>query len=318
MTTIQGQVTTLKNKDEEIRFPRTVSSAVYHDKTTLDKTLDNISKAIGALEGTESIDFDSYQLKNDEQLVTEENQEGNLVNYLLDVDNRLKANTITLGLREIGEATFGVPTGDIIINTSAITINEGTNGYISVHLSEAPSIKQIVFIELENSELCTINTNRLEFTKDNYNIDQDITINTIIQPNSYETMYTTLKLSSTIVEDKTVNITIYNTDLKDVESISVSESNTELHMNEDRVITVDLNPKPCNENIEFEVITEEGAGSHRFSVTQAGNALTLHPLAIGNKSKLVIKSIANPNITAEVTVNVLEAPTDTEQGGVTE
>ena len=76
--TIQGEVTTLKNKQNGIKFPRTVSTAVYHDGLTLNKVLDNLEEAIGVLEGSSTIDFSQYQHKTDAELVSEDNIDGNL------------------------------------------------------------------------------------------------------------------------------------------------------------------------------------------------------------------------------------------------
>ena len=221
--TIQGEVTTLKNKQNGIKFPRTVSTAVYHDGLTLNKVLDNLEEAIGVLEGSSTIDFDQYQHKTDDELKTDTNTDGNLVQYVKDLDDKIGANKVSFGLQDLGPVSFVIPSGELVVSKTELTINEGESGYFSVHLTDAPTSMQKVRIYVDNPDLCTITPSELIFTNENYNTDQDITINTIQQPTTYLDMNMIIKLSTTIVEDKYVNVTIRNTDMKQVESMALKD-----------------------------------------------------------------------------------------------
>jgi len=303
MATIKGEITTLKNKDEIIKFPRTVSSAVYHDSMTLDKALDNLERAIGVLEGSESIDFDSYQLENVDELVSDTNENGNLVQYVQDLNTKIEANIVTLGLHEVGETTFDVPKGDIVINTTEIVMDEGTNAYISVHLSEAPSIKQVVRLSVDNEEACVLGNYELVFTHDNYGVDQDITVSAIHVPNRYTGDLANITLTSTIVEPVVVAVNINNLDLMAVETIEFELEECDVEVDGQITVGVNCSPQPCSNEFTYVINTPVGSGADIISVEALDNAISITGITEG--SVTVTITAVDTEITDTLTVNVI-------------
>ena len=105
--------------------------------------------------------------------------------------------------------------GNIIISTSSININEGGTTSFTVKLDKAPTNTQVVNISVDNSDI-RLGKTSLTFTSSNYNIEQIITVN-ISEDSDYNNETGTITLTSSNVNNKTINVNITDNDEEVVE-----------------------------------------------------------------------------------------------------
>nr|DAJ41444.1 MAG TPA: hypothetical protein [Caudoviricetes sp.] len=107
-----------------------------------------------------------------------------------------------------------VGTSEIIISTTFLKLIEGGSNYFYVKLNEQPKGKQIINISA-SSEYVTISPSTVEFTPDNWSIDNKITISAINDNNQDNDNYI-ITLSSLNVESKNININVVDKNSNDI------------------------------------------------------------------------------------------------------
>lgn len=140
--------------------------------------------------------------------------------------------------------------GNIVLNKTSLSINEGNTTTFTVKLDSRPSGNQIVNISCNNS-YTTINKTSLTFTPSNYNTTQTITVSGVHNESDYVDRTTIITLSSLNVENKMVTVTINNIDVSPEVFGNIITSTNTLSVKENNSVTftVKLNQAPTNNQI---------------------------------------------------------------------
>ena len=101
--------------------------------------------------------------------------------------------------------------GQIVLSTSTISLNEGSEGSFTVKLDSAPTSNQVVNLSVNNSN-CSLNKSSLTFTPSNYSKTQSVTITGAHDSSSYSDKTSTITASSNGATSKTISVTIKNID----------------------------------------------------------------------------------------------------------
>ena len=109
--------------------------------------------------------------------------------------------------------------GEIIVNTTSLSMNEGSTATFTVTLDKAPSSNEIITMNVTGNN-CTVEPSSLTFTTENYSIAQSVTVTGILDNSSYENKTDSIVLSNANVSSKTIAVTIVNTDVVTLKSIS--------------------------------------------------------------------------------------------------
>lgn len=118
-------------------------------------------------------------------------------------------NVTSINIDETGSTD--VTYGQIVLSSTSLTVNENSTQTFTVKLDQAPTNNQIVNISVGNGN-CSINKTSLEFTSDNYNTEQTVTVTGVHHSSVYTNEISTILLSSTNVSSKTIDVTIVNID----------------------------------------------------------------------------------------------------------
>ena len=117
------------------------------------------------------------------------------------------------GLSSSGGGTPVEVYGNIIPSLTTVNIEEGNEITIGITLDSAPTNEQVVNVSVNNSN-CIVSPETLTFTSDNYNTSQNITITGAHLSNVYTNQTSVITLSSLNVDNKLINVTITNVDVK--------------------------------------------------------------------------------------------------------
>ena len=101
--------------------------------------------------------------------------------------------------------------GQIVLSTSTISLNEGSEGSFTVKLDSAPTSNQVVNLSVNNSN-CSLNKSSLTFTPSNYSKTQSVAITGAHDSSSYSDKTSTITASSNGATSKTISVTIKNID----------------------------------------------------------------------------------------------------------
>ena len=101
--------------------------------------------------------------------------------------------------------------GQIVLNTTTISLNEGSTGSFTVKLDSAPTSDQVVNLSVNNSN-CSLNKSSLTFTPSNYSKTQSVAITGAHDSSSYSDKTSTITASSNGATSKTISVTIKNID----------------------------------------------------------------------------------------------------------
>lgn len=115
-----------------------------------------------------------------------------------------------------GQVTPSEPTityGDIIINKSSLSINEGDTATFTVKLDKAPTQNQTVRLSVDNNN-ATLSKSSLTFTSSDYSTTQTITVTGVKDTSSYSNKTAVITISSDNVSSKIINVSIVNTDVE--------------------------------------------------------------------------------------------------------
>ena len=167
-----------------------------------------------------------------------------------------KTCNITLSSPNVKNATVGATVtnidvyGEIIVDNTSLSFNEGTSKEFTVKLSKAPRKNQIVTLSKNNNNV-TLNKTSLTFTPSNYNTPQTVKLTSVHDETHYRDKTSNILLTSPYVSNKTINATIKNIDISpEVFGDIVASTNT-LSVNENNSVTftVKLNQAPTNNQI---------------------------------------------------------------------
>ena len=100
--------------------------------------------------------------------------------------------------------------GNIITNTTSLTINEGLTTTFTVKLSQAPTSTQQVSLTSNNSDV-TLSPKSLSFSSSDYNVTQTVTV-TVLEDDDKLNDSAIITLSSNNVTNKTINVTVNDND----------------------------------------------------------------------------------------------------------
>ena len=110
--------------------------------------------------------------------------------------------------------------GNIVLSTTALSVNENATETFTIVLSQAPTNDQTVNISVSNRN-CSVDKSSLTFTKDNYNVAQKISITGTHSSTDYTDLTSIITVSSANVNSQQITVTIKNIDIeKNVSSIA--------------------------------------------------------------------------------------------------
>ena len=158
--------------------------------------------------------------------------------------NEVKTQSVNVTIKNIDHF------GNIVLNNTSLSIDEGKTTTFTVKLDSKPSENQIVNISCNNS-YATINKTSLTFTPSNYNTTQTVTISSIHNESDYVDRTTIITLSSSNVENKTITVIVNNIDVSPEVFGNIITSTNTLNVNENNsaTFTVKLNQSPTNNQI---------------------------------------------------------------------
>ena len=117
------------------------------------------------------------------------------------------SNDGTLSTEAIRETIYG----EIVLDKTSLSLNEGETGTFTVSLDKAPTSEEAISISVANSN-CTVNPSSLSFTSSNYSNAQEVNVTAIHDSLSYENKTDTIILSNNNVSSKMMAVTINNID----------------------------------------------------------------------------------------------------------
>lgn len=169
-----------------------------------------------------------YVTKSEYDSLSEEEKNNNSIEYHItdhteDVFSLSKTNNM-INLLKNGIVISSVNIsyedfGELVLSENELIINEGESGTFKIQLDKAPTNPETITLTVNNSN-CTVSPESIVFTSDNYNIEQEIIISTVSDSSSYEDKNSIITLSNDNITEKTINITIKNTD--EIPTVSVT------------------------------------------------------------------------------------------------
>ena len=140
--------------------------------------------------------------------------------------------------------------GEILIDTTSVSIRDNSTARIGVILDSAPSSNQLVSVSVNNS-YAQVDKTGLTFTSSNYSTTQYITVSlgSALTSSEEQTFSSIITLSSNNVSSKTVNVSVTVSGSTTTESYGdIIVSNTILSVNESNStsFTVKLDKAPTN------------------------------------------------------------------------
>ena len=110
--------------------------------------------------------------------------------------------------------------GQIVLNTTTISLNEGSKGSFTVKLGSAPTSNQVVNLSVNNSN-CSLDKNSLTFTPSNYSTAQLVTITGAHDSSSYSDKASIITASSNNVSSKKIDTIITNVDIQPIDTYTI-------------------------------------------------------------------------------------------------
>ena len=167
-----------------------------------------------------------------------------------------KTCDITLSSSNVGDAMVEVVVvnidsyGEIVVDNTLLTFNEGETKTFTVKLSKAPSKNQTVTLSYEINGI-SLDKTSLTFTPNDYNTPQTVTVSGVHDETHYKDKTSNILLTSPYVGDKVINATIKNIDISPEIFGNIVTSTNTLSVNEDDVVTftIKLDQEPTNNQI---------------------------------------------------------------------
>lgn len=130
----------------------------------------------------------------------------------------------------------------IVLNTTALTFNEGSSSSFTVKLDKAPSKNQVVSISYNSG--ITLNKTSLTFTPSNYNTAQTVTITSTEDTSHYQDKTLTITLSSPNVSNKTIAVTLKNITQSNYGSVITDTTSLQVNEGATTTLSVKLDKSP--------------------------------------------------------------------------
>ena len=212
-------------------------------------------------------------------------------NILISPDNsrfKLKVdNSGNLSTEKINEY------GQIILSTEALTINEGEPGSFEVKLNSAPTQDEVINLSVDNSN-CTVSPTQLSFNFTNYSVEQTVTVNTTRDSSSYDDKRSVITLSNDNINNKTVNVTIVNTDVAALSGISavytqgnvvIYEGDSLDRLKNNLVVTANYSDGSNNVVTDYVLSGNLTTGTSTITVTYQNKTTTFNVTVTANTSE---------------------------------
>lgn len=212
-------------------------------------------------------------------------------NILISPDNsrfKLKVdNSGNLSTEKINEY------GQIILSTEALTINEGEPGSFKVKLNSAPTQDEVINLSVDNSN-CTVSPTQLSFNSTNYSVEQTVTVNTTRDSSSYDDKRSVITLSNDNINNKTVNVTIVNTDVAALSGISavytqgnvvIYEGDSLDRLKNNLVVTANYSDGSNNVVTDYVLSGNLTTGTSTITVTYQNKTTTFNVTVTANTSE---------------------------------
>lgn len=175
--------------------------------------------------------------------------------------------------------------GDIVVNNTTSSINEGQSFTYTVNLSQAPTNNQVVNITTTNSDV-TVDPTSLTFTSSNYSRPQAVKV-TVARDSDTSSDDCQITMSSTGAASQSFNIQITDIDVSEPEVTSytitknltnVTISNSATSVNENSSYSATLTP---SDGYELSTVTITMGGTDITSSNYSGGTITI-PNVTGN------------------------------------
>ena len=106
--------------------------------------------------------------------------------------------------------TTGASNISIMLSTSTLTVNEGSNSSFTVRLAQQPSENKTVQLSVNNSDV-RLDKTQLAFTTSNWNVAQTVNV-TVAEDDDYDNESCIISLSGSGLNSAVVNVTINDND----------------------------------------------------------------------------------------------------------
>ena len=194
--------------------------------------------------------------------------------------------------------------GNIITNTTSLTINEGLTTTFTVKLSQAPTSTQQVSLTSNNSDV-TLSPNSLSFSSSDYNVTQTVTV-TVLEDNDKLNDSAIITLSSNNVTNKTINVTVNDNDNTD----EPLETNEIIYSKNSNINVTDTEATftSSTENFDWFILP---SSKSKIKITSATGEFWI--VLAGDLTKCLASNVLNGNTQSSscVTFKVYESGTGT-------
>ena len=293
--------TKLPNLNTDIQ---TLETLVGVDETGLPSGDANIIASINRIDSKtgSNVNLSEYQKKSDNNLTTTDK---NIVGAINEIKTSLSNLVIESGNLDIIDYTFGCTLkldeiapvyGNIIVNKTSITGNEGDSDSFTVKLDSAPNMDQSVKIYCADAYI-NVSSQNLIFTPTNYSTEKTITVDILENP-SYENWVANIKVMSDNVETKTITVNATNITEAPIEITSIQLDKTVLNLKdgETAILTPTIEPSNANSGYSWK------SSANNIATVDNG---TVRGIAQGS-AVITCYSTTNENIKAECNVSVTE------------
>ena len=183
--------------------------------------------------------------------------------------------------------------GDIVVNNTTSSINEGQKFTYTINLSQAPTNNQIVNITTTNSDV-TVNPTSLTFTSSNYSIAQTVTVD-VAQDSDTSSDDCQITMSSTGVASQSFNIQINDIDISEPEvtSYTITKNLTNA--------TLSNSATSVNENSSYSATLTANSGYELSTVTITMGGADITSSSYSNGTITISNVTGNIVITANAT-----------------
>ena len=164
--------------------------------------------------------------------------------------------------------------GNIVLETTNLTINENSSGRIRVRLESAPTNNQVVNISSLDTTVATVDKPTLTFTPLNYSTYQVVNVNGMYDSSSYNNKSTQISFSSANVSSRTAYIIVNNIDEKPSGGDSGNGDNSSSYLELEDSAVRNLVPYLATYYIEPTISTNQNVTINYFVTDYYGRSYT--------------------------------------------
>ena len=183
--------------------------------------------------------------------------------------------------------------GDIVVNNTTSSINEGQKFTYTINLSQAPTNDQIVNITTTNSDV-TVNPTSLTFTSSNYSTAQTVTVD-VSRDSDTSSDDCQITMASAGVSSKSFNIQINDIDVSEPEvtSYTITKNLTN--------VTISNSATSVNKNSSYSATLTANSGHELSTVTVTMGGTDITSSSYSNGTITISNVTGNIVITANAT-----------------